>query len=121
MIFERAETDGNYSLARFVSKRHFWELGFHPVIFGVRFRMSRVGSGYCNYDLCGADERFRMQVLSKMLVTLAPIPETATDRELVQDFPIAPSSKLIYPELGEQFDRYYQSVLEKVAATGPVL
>jgi hypothetical protein len=71
MKFKLAQTDENFPLLRMVSEGGKWELGYVPMLFGVRVRLGRVGAYKVDCDLCcGSDPELRARVLGYILITL---------------------------------------------------
>ena len=84
MTFRRAEPDGNLSILRLSSENGTWDVGFFPVIFGVRVGINRRGSeGFWVKEYCaGADQVFQGQLLLCLVAILECLPENTTEREL---------------------------------------
>lgn len=104
MKFNEAERTENFPLKRFVSEVGRWELGFYPVIFGVRLRMGVVGDPWVDVDYCcGANFGFQRALLLCILTLLADVDEQITPAELNRILPAGEIKPLfndaVWPEL----------------------
>ena len=76
MTFTLTDPDENYSQLKMVSETGRWEVGLHPVMFGVRIRAGRAGRATCAVDYCaGADPVFKMRLLDCIIKILSAFPE----------------------------------------------
>ncbi len=88
MKFTRVDPDENFPSGKWVSENNIWELGFCPVMYGVRVRFSRVGNGWVNLDYCAGDSAgFALILLATVARILEPLPESVTGAEIERLFP----------------------------------
>jgi hypothetical protein len=88
MQFTQAAPDENFPLGRWVSENNIWELGFYPVLFGVRVKLGKVGSPCVNLNYCaGNDEGFALILLATVALILEAVPESVTERQIERLFP----------------------------------
>lgn len=100
MVFADAPITPNLEAARWVSNGGIWEMGFHAVMFGYRFRMGQNGEGWTTFDLCcGSDRVLQANMLLWMRVLMYRYPEDVTERKLQDEFPVPPSCKPFTNEL----------------------
>lgn len=88
MKFQRSTPNETYPIIRFVSLENRWELGFCPMMFGIRVCLSQVNSPLITLTYCaGPNEGFALLLLATIATILQPYPETVTERQLQDDFP----------------------------------
>lgn len=88
MKFTQVEPNENFPAGRWVSEQQRWEIGFCPVMFGVRVRFGQIGSNCVELDYCaGADATFALILLATVVQILSTVPETASSQEIRQMFP----------------------------------
>lgn len=88
MKFKQVEPNENFSAGRWMSEEQRWELGFYPVLFGVRVRLARVGEDWVELDYCAGDDAgFALILLATIVQILSVVPETVTNQEIRQIFP----------------------------------
>jgi len=86
--FSQAAPDENFPLGRWVSENNVWEIGFFPVLFGVRVRLGKIGNAWVNLDYCaGSNEGFALILLATVVAILERVPESATERQVEELFP----------------------------------
>lgn len=88
MKFSPVKPNENFAIARWLSKEGGWELGFRPMLFGVRVSLAKVGADGCCIDYCAADdEGFAIALLGVVAKILERYSEDVAERQLRQDFP----------------------------------
>ncbi len=86
MKFKNVKPDFNFPLFKMESEK--WELGFVPMMYGIRVRLGKKGDGWCTNDLCcGADAGLRLRVLVYILKELENIPEDIETKKMEKMFP----------------------------------
>ncbi len=74
---------------RWISEEGRWEIGFYKVMYGQRVRMGAVEGGGCMMDLCcGTDVALLNNVLIWVRVLVARYPETVSESQIEEEFPI---------------------------------
>lgn len=88
MQFNSVEPDINYDIMKFRSTEGRWEMGLRSVLFGVRVRLSQVGSGWCVLDYCaGNDPGFALTLLAVVAKILERYQEEVSEATLENAFP----------------------------------
>lgn len=88
MKFTKAESNENFPLGRWVSENNVWEIGFRPMLFGVRVSLGKVGSDWITLDYCAGDNQsFAFILFATVARILMALPETVTEQQLRQTFP----------------------------------
>jgi hypothetical protein len=88
MNFTKAESNQNFPAGRWVSENQIWEIGFLPVMYGVRVKVSLVGSNWVTLNYCaGADKEFALILLATVTQILMALPESITEDEIHRLFP----------------------------------
>jgi len=83
VIFQRVQPDQNFPLRKLVSETDRWELGFQPVMFGLRVIAARQGHESVVLNYC-AGGRLQDQLLlfAVILRLLERLPEEVSEGEL---------------------------------------
>jgi len=90
MRFTETQPNENFPIMRMISETGRWEIGYWPVLYGVRVRLGLTGSPGCDVDYCcGASTKLRAEVLLVMLVILETVGEQAPQGEISDLFPMA--------------------------------
>lgn len=88
MKFIRSENDENFTVLKLVSEGGQWELGCCRVLFGVRIKLGRAGSGFCALDYCAGDNPlFQLELLNAVRIILLKVPEDADYPTVEMMFP----------------------------------
>lgn len=89
MKFHPAEPNDGLKLLRMVSAGGRWEVGLHPVMFGVRVRAGLAGDMTYAIDLCAGNDPARIDLLLKLVVAfLDRFPESVRDGEVSRAVPL---------------------------------
>lgn len=88
MEFAKAKPNINFPVGRWVSEGGIWEIGFCPVLYGIRVRFGKVGSASVVLDYCAGDDKlFALELLGTMMQILSVFPESTAKQEISRLFP----------------------------------
>jgi len=114
MKFKVTPPDENFPILRMVSEGGKWEVGYVPMIFGVRVRLGQVGNGWVECDLCcGPSLLLRAKVLCYILATLLTADEAGIDSKMMRQLFPQPTRKPL------DLDPIWEKKLEAVDMIGP--
>ncbi len=89
MQFTKATSNENFPKGRWISENNVWEIGFLPVLYGVRVRLGKVGSACVDLDYCAGDNLgFALILLVTVINILEALPESITAQQIEKLFPM---------------------------------
>lgn len=119
MKFFPASVDENFPLMHMVSEDGFWEIGYVPMIFGVRVRIGRVGEPYVLVDYCAGDTfDGRSRLLLLCLTLLEGVDEVVSDQRILELFPFEKIKPIFNDSLWEILKA---AAISQNPAVGPLL
>jgi hypothetical protein len=82
------DPDKNFSILKYISTNHKWEIGIKPMMFGVRVCGSPVGSFGYTFEYCAGDNpTFAITLMQTMLAIFEALPEDIKEKEVKRLLP----------------------------------